>query len=422
MISLSDKTKISFYDYFYLFCIIIYAGSATIFARTMSVPFTVGNTIALFLTVILIGINKIQFKPNFGIIVILFSLYAIFTFIQNSQISPMWLSIWYINFLVTYVICTHYGHKLLSVFETIIYHLCIISLIFWSVYLFAPSAIESIVSALQFSSSYSTDIQSKNMIIYTLVDKDILETNEFVSLPRNAGFAWEPGAFACFICLAIFCNIVRTNFRLRNNLQLWILLAALLTTSSTTGYLILIATFILWVLCNSKYAHLMYMVPIAIILFQQPFVKDKIMEEYNNIEYVNLAAYNDEDMHALGRLASFQLDWEEFLRHPILGLGGYSKGSWLEQQGYDNIATISGIGKLLSRYGIILTIIFFILLVHGAKCINKQLNTNNGWLMIIVIIGMMISYDLWTHPIYMIFWMYGFWVEPSNKLSSRILS
>ena len=422
MISLSDKTKISFFDYFYLFCIIVYAGSATIFARSMSTPFTIGNTVVLLLTLVFIGKNKIKFKQHFGIAIFLFTLYAVLTFIQNSQSSPMWLSIWYINLLITYVLSTHYGHKLLNVYETIIYHLCVISLILWGLYLIAPSAIESLVSIFQFSSSYSTDIQSKNMIVYTLLDSERQEINEFVMLPRNAGFAWEPGAFACFICLAIFCNIIRTNLRLKNNVQMWVLLAALLTTSSTTGYFILIAIFILWVLCNGKYGHMMYIIPIAIILFQQPFVKDKIMEEYSNIEYVNLAAYNDEDMHALGRMASFQLDWEEFLRHPILGLGGYSKGSWLEQQGYDNIATISGIGKLLSRYGIIMSIVFLSLLFQSVKRINNQFGVRNGWLMLVVIVGMMISYDLWTHPIFMAFWMYGFWNQPSNKLSTKRLS
>lgn len=421
MISLSDKTKISFFDYFYLFCIIIYAGSATIFARSMSTPFTIGNTVAIILTFIFVGKNKIQFNKNFGIVVFLFTLYATFTFIQNSRVSPMWLSTWWINFIITYAICTHYKHKLLSAYETIVYHLCIISLIFWGVYLIAPSVLESFVDIFQFSSSYSTDVQSKNMIVYTVMDKDRQLLNEFVSFPRNAGFAWEPGAFSCFICLAIFCNIVRTNFRLKNNIQIWVLLATLLTTSSTTGYFILIAIFTLWVLCNRKIGHLLYIIPIAIFLFQQPFVKDKIMEEYGLLEYVNLAAYDDEKIHTLGRLASLQLDWEEFLRNPILGLGGYSKGSWLEQHGYDNIATISGIGKLLSRYGIIMAFVFILLLFQSAKRINRHFNTHNGWLIIIVIIGMMISYDLWVHPVFMSFWLYGFWVKTSYKPSTKIL-
>lgn len=418
MISLSDKTKISFFDYFYLFCIVIYAGSATIFARSMSTPFTIGNTVAIILTLIFIGKNKIQFNQNFGIALVFFTLYAILTFIQNSQISPMWLSIWWINFTISYVLCTHFKTKLLVTFETIIYHLCIISLVFWGIYLIAPEALRSIFDTIQFSSSYSTEIQSKNLIVYTLMEDERL-LNDFVTLPRNAGFAWEPGAFSCFICLAIFCNIVRTNFSLRRNRSLIILLCTLITTSSTTGYFILIGIFLFWMICNGKFLHMLYIIPIAIILFQQPFVRDKILEEYDNIGDVNIAMYDDETIHSLGRLASFQLDWNEFLRHPILGLGGYSEGTMLMKQGYDNISTISGIGKLLSRYGSILAIVFVLLLIRSAKRINQYFGTHNGWLIIIVTLGMMISYDLWTHPIFMMFWMYGVWNMSPNRLSPK---
>lgn len=414
MICIADKSRISVFNYLYLFCIIIYAGGATIFARSMSTPFTIGNTFALLLTFAFIQVNNIKFNKNFGTVIAIFSLYALCTFIQNGRISSMWLIIWWINFLITYVVIAKFGSKLFPIYETIIYHLCLLALFFWILYLLVPGLVDGIVSIFQFSSTYSPDIQSKNMIVYTIMDKERLLSNEFVTLPRNAGFAWEPGAFACFICLAIFCNIIRTNLRLKNNLQLFVLLATLLTTSSTTGYFILIVVFVMWIISTSKFLHMLYIIPIAAILFIQPFVRDKFMEEYNNIEYVDVAAYDSDINVALGRMSSLQLDWEEFLRHPVLGLGGYSEGTWLMQQGYDNIATISGVGKLLSRYGIILTITFILLLIKSTRSINLQYQTRTGWLMIVVIIGMMISYNLWTHPVFMMFWMYGIWHKPAK--------
>lgn len=384
------------------------------FARSLSTPFTIGNTFALLLTFAFIYVNKIKFNNSFLRVIALFTLYAIFTFIQNGRITSMWLTMWWINFLITYVLCTYYGSKLLVVYETVIYHLSIIALIFWALYIITPGLVEGIVDIFQFSTSYSQDIQSQNMIVYTIMDKERALLNEFVTLPRNAGFAWEPGAFACFLCLAIFCNIVRTNFKFKNNLHLFVLFITLLSTSSTTGYIILIFVFVLWIIISRRFLHMLYMIPLAIILFTQPFVRDKMMEEYNNIEYVNIDAFDNDINVALGRMASLQLDWEEFLRHPIIGLGGYSEGTWLMQHGYDNIATISGIGKLLSRYGIVLTIIFILLLIKSARVINQQYKTNMGWLIVVVIIGMMISYNLWTHPIFMMFWMYGLWHKPSR--------
>ena len=85
------------------------------------------------------------------------------------------------------------------------------------------------------------------------------------------------------------------------------------------------------------------------------------------------------------------------------------------QHGYDNIATISGIGKLLSRYGAIMSLLFIILLVKSAKTINKLFNTNNGWILLVVIIGSMISYDSWMQPAVMIFWTFGLWNVESKR-------
>lgn len=415
MIRLTDKIEISLFDYFYFFCIIIYAGSATEFARSFGVLGTVGNAFALVLTFIFLVKNRIRFTTRFLYTIAVFTLYAILTFIQNGIISPLWLGIWWMFFLISYSICYHFGKRVFVVYETIIYHLCIVSIIFWCVYLVAPGIVEQIVDVFQFSTSYSADIKSKNMIVYTLMDAERQQLSEFVSLPRNSGYAWEPGAYACFVCFAIFCNIIRTGLTLKKNRHLLVFLVALLTTSSTTGYMILMAILVLWIICNRKSLHMLYIIPIVIILFQQPFVVDKMMEEYADVEDINLALYDDDTTHALGRFASFQMDWEEFLRHPVLGLGGYSKGTFLMQHGYDNIATISGVGKLLSRYGAIMALIFVLLLIKSAKTINKLFQTNNGWLLIVVIIGSMISYDSWMQPAIMIFWLFGLWNIGSEK-------
>ena len=415
MINLIDKSKISYFDYFYFFCIIIFAGGATMFARSFCVLGTLSNAFAILITLAFVWKNRVRFNTKFVSVCIVFTLFAILTFIQNGRLSLMWLTIWWQNFVIVYALCYHFQNRIFTVYETIIYHLSIISLVMWGLYLVMPGVVDTIVSVLQFSQSYTEYVNAKNMIVYTLLDVE--RENEFVSLPRNSGYAWEPGAFACFVCFAIFCNIIRTNFTLKKNISLFVLLAALFTTSSTTGYMILVVILMFWIICNRKFFHMLYIIPIIIILFQQPFVQDKMMEEYAGIKDINLALYDEDTMHALGRFASFQIDWEEFLRHPLLGLGGYSKGTLLMQQGYDNIATISGIGKLLSRYGAIMALIFVLLLIKSAKAINKLFQTNNGWLLIVVIIGSMISYDSWMQPAVMIFWLFGLWNVGAQKES-----
>ena len=109
---------------------------------------------------------------------------------------------------------------------------------------------------------------------------------------------------------------------------------------------------------------------------------------------------------ALGRLYSFQLNFEEFLRHPIIGLGGYTEGTWLAQHNYD-VATISGIGNMLVYFGAVMTLLFFILLVRSCAYIKKVMKSQNAIILLITILGIMVSYNLWKQPIFIAFWMFG---------------
>lgn len=407
---LTDNSRITRLNYLYLFCIIIYAGSATEFARSLGNIATVGNAFALLLTIIFIVKKQIIFNRRYLCSLVVFTVYAVATFIANKLINPLWLSQWYIWLTIAYVICQCYGKRLFVIYETIIYHLCIVALVFWGIYIIFPSLITSIVSILQFNNSYTDDVQSKNMIVYTLMEES-RALNNFVKIPRNAGFAWEPGAFASFICLAIYCNIIRTNFKL-NDKKIVVFILALISTQSTTGFIILIAMIAFWLIFSKRTYYAAILLPVILFMFQLPFVHNKIMDEYNNVSYVDISQFSKST--ALGRMASLQLDWNEFLLHPILGLGGYTDGTWLVRQGYDNIATISGIGKMLSMYGIIMTFLFVFLLIKSSIRIADLSNSSMKYLLLVPIIGIMFSYNLWLQPIYISFWLY-FYYEKQIK-------
>lgn len=404
MLRLSNNTTVTKFNYLYLLCVVIFAGNATVFTRSLGNPIAIGNAFVLLLSFIFCYKNKIAIKKNFIYTIIAYSIYAVLTFINNRLISLMWYNQIVTFLFIAYIICLGYKKQFFALYETIVYHLSIIAIIFWCVYLITPGVVETIVSIFQFDKNYSEGIDSKNMIVYTLLGAD-RQTNGYISLLRNAGFAWEPGAFSCMLCLAIYCNILRTNFRIKHNKQLIIFLFALVTTFSTTGYMIFLCMVFMWFILNKKYSVGIILVPLIIVIFQLKFVQEKMVDEFTNVDNVNIEQFSGEQTVALGRFASLKYDFAEFLRHPILGLGGYSKGTWLAKMGY-NIATISGIGKLLCMYGIIITIIFFVLLFKSAKIIGKKFDTNMSWLLPIVIIGTMISYNLWLSPIYLVFWIY----------------
>lgn len=123
--------RTSFFKYLYLFCFIIYAGSATLFARSLGDIRTIGNAFAIILTFILIIKEKIHFYPNYFYCISVFTIYAIFTFINNGLINSLWWSQWILWLTFAYCICQCFKKDLFITYETILFWLCIISIPLW---------------------------------------------------------------------------------------------------------------------------------------------------------------------------------------------------------------------------------------------------------------------------------------------------
>lgn len=402
---LLDKTDEKKYNIFFLFTIIICAGGATLFARRLGVINTVENAIVVALSVIFIRINHITFNRRFLSVVGVFLFYAFCTTLNNGLINLMWITEWLVWLYLGYIILCHFKENFFVAYETVLYYLCIAGLICWLVELVAPTTMREIATFLEFSHTYLDGGNvERNMLIYTIGGR---EQSEFSIVLRNPGFAWEPGAFSCFVCFAIWCNAIRTNLRLKNNKSLWVFLLALLSSQSSTGIVVFILFIVGWLIVNQKYRYVSIIIPVSILLIMQPFVYDKILQEYMGLTYFDLDNLATDRSVTLGRMASMQLAYEEFLRHPILGLGGWTDGTFLKQNGYENISIISGVGILISKYGVIITALVAIHLYHSSSVIKKQFNSNNSYLLIIIMIGTLISYDIWEQPIFQAFWMYG---------------
>lgn len=414
MIRLLDKTKVSWLDYLFVFCIIIYAGRATVFTRDLGDIRTLGNAFALVITFICFVHNRVRFTRQFFISIAVFLLYAILTSIKNKMINPFWISQWVIWLTISFVMCQGLGERLFVIVESALFQLCIIGLILWIIQLVKPVSIELLVRSLNFSKPYGGDYAnntvSANMIVYTL-SSDVNSDSSFYFIKRNPGFAWEPGAFSSMICLGIFCNILRTNFRFYRNFPLLVFLVALFSTQSTTGFMTLFIMLIVWILVNKKYVWTIIVIPLLFAAFSLPFLRDKIIMEYQSLETINISQIHG---GSLSRTFSFILDFQEFLRHPIIGLGGWAGGSYLNQMGYE-VAAISGIGDILVRFGAIMTLLFAGLLVNASKCISYIWGTPNSYILVVVVLAMMYSYNLWTAPLFIAFWMFSVYCPASIK-------
>lgn len=412
MVKLLANSRTSLFNYFYMFCILIYAGQATVFTRRLGDITSVGNAFALFITLVFILHNNIKFNRYYVYSIFVFLIYAAATSLNNGLVNPTWIIRWVISLTIAYCLCQGLGKQMFAVIETVLCPLCIITLVCWIIHLLNPGLMETIVKTLEFSKPFAEEGNVvANMLFYTIT---VSGAEDYIFFIRNSGFTWEPGAFASIICFGIFCNLLRTNFRISRNVPLGIFLVTLFSTQSTTGGITLILMAGIWMIANRKFGWGIVMIPAALGLLSLPFIGDKFSDEISGLEtmdytntYVNGGNFN--------RSYSLVLDFLEFLRHPILGLGGWTNGTWYAQQGYE-FNTVSGIGDLLSQYGAIITILFIWLLIKSCKFIKTITGSSSAYVLIGAMLGMMYSYSLWQHPLFVAFWMFGVYAANTNKI------
>lgn len=408
--------KIPVLSFIYCFCIVLYAGMATEFTWGLGNITTIGNAVGLALTVLVIIAHGISFDRKFLRVLLIFFLYGLVTTINQFRFSFIWLTKWPIFFIIAYTLCHDLKDRLFETIEVVIVTLCVISLALWVVQTIDPSTIYSIVKRFEFSAPYSEEAKIEgNMLVYTL--NSTYANKEFLGIfPRNAGFAWEPGVFGSYICLGIFCNMLRKGFSFKNNLPLVIMIVTLLSTQSTTAIAAFAVGLAIWLATERKLTYALWIIPLLAWLYTLPFVSEKAMIQFGDA--IGFTASQIDINQDLNRMQSFVLSWEEFLRHPILGLGGDAGGSWLQQHGYD-VPIFSGIGELLSRYGIIMTILFFCVLVQSTKKINERYHIKSAYSFVGIFICIMISFNNWNAPLFMAFWLYSQFGSPlTNQISN----
>ena len=299
--------------------------------------------------------------------------------------------------------------------------MCKISIGFWIILCISPSFLYDTMASISFLTP-ATDLIHSNIIVYTLNSNDIVQTLNStqianLTLYRNAGFSWEPGGFAALICLGIFINLIRNNFNVRKNKNIWILVAALSTTFSTTGYGIFMLL-ILFYLHNINIKYKVFLFPffigISIYLLTLPFMLDKLVYySENNIDEEIQSSIRYDVNKTPQRVNSLIIDFQDFKNNPILGYGGHLDERWTSKLGA-NISTISGIGKIFAVFGLVGVIFFFSELYRSSKFLSLNYKFK-GWVFpFLMILMIALSYSLIFNPVFMSFWLFAFFM-PKRK-------
>ena len=395
---------VPFFEYVFLIITIIYAGSANVLTSSLkSWDHPLGNGIMFLLLFVFVLKNNIQFKKSYFKVILIFCFFFTAQCFKFGTLHPKFFIIWIFNLTLAYVIVNYYGFRFFILYEKILVKLCLISLVCFSLLLVVPAPFTSLLRNLTFFEPAFRNGDA-NIFIYTIME----ESNILFGGYRNAGFSWEAGAFASFIILAIFCNLLLNRFKIFNK-NFFILLISLISCFSSTGFMLLILLIFFYQINHKfKYKILLFpfLITISLYILSLPFVFDKISDTLIFDMDTTISNMKKYDLnHSPQRFESFAIDFVDFLAHPFIGYGGHQEARWTSELGLQ-VGTISGIGKVLAKYGLFGTAVFFMVLYQTSRFYSRVFQYKGKIVFLSIIFLISISYSLIEGPLFLAFWMY----------------
>lgn len=251
---------------------------------------------------------------------------------------------------LSFIFCTILKEKVAVYLVKVIYHLTIVSLFFFAFQLVGLGELIFKFSSmlnLKASMAYS---DYTNFLIFTYIKGK----HAF----RNSGFVWEPGAFGCFLIIAMMLNLFLNKFIFEKKTYIFII--AILTTLATTDYLVLLIVLFMIYRYRVRRLNIWAIVLLiigALIVLNVPFLGDKItgtyyedMDDLRRMKYLEIF-YRHRDMQIpLNRFASMIYLCQEFGYQLILGVS--NKYDVIVNSKF-NINISNGIFDLMAKFGFV---------------------------------------------------------------------
>lgn len=377
--------------------LVIFSAYATDFSRS---PY--GQLVGVIL--LFIFFIKLGFQISNSLIKISFVFFT-FIFLQSlitSSFHPLFIFRIYISVLFAYFSLIILGKELFFYLERVVYVLALISLPLF------------ILQLINFDLLFTINRLPENIFPFIKLggedySSSIIFTMKPITAPfRNSGFAWEPGAFAAFLAIPIAYNFIYNKFKI--NKRLIVMSVALLTTTSTMGYLLFFIFIFLYYVNQPERIHVFVFLPFltiaAYFILTLPFVGGEILAELERVDYtVSTSFYSTKaEFFSLGRMGSFLLDLQDFLNHPIVGVGGNSE--LLSSSIYTRLQRTNGLSDYLVTFGAIGFIALIFNLSKTFSVAIKSLKMHGGFIFVIIILVITFSNSILVTPLLISFQLY----------------
>lgn len=422
--TVSTGQKVGLYEYIYVLFLMLYAGRSLIFfERPVITENPVGVILPVILSIMLAFKWKLFLSPRFFALLFFFGVYFLAVSLKYYDLRPTFILTYFFLFFITYTAVSTLKFDLFLIYERILFYFAAISLVLWGFQVLAGGdVLFNIISRFSFLDEISfVSGNGLSTIVYVIQPYSTTIINEHV-ISRNCGFAWEPGSYSSYLALGIFINMFVAKQDDFSKKRFWVLLLAILSTMSTTGY-VLLSLIMVFYLMNRDFRKMLLMLPVAaialILFFSLPFMKDKIIELVKEPENLNEIIYQSagrETNITPQRFSSLMITLIDFKNNPLFGIAAHSDASWINQSG-SSISPISGIGNLMAQFGLAGLIPFLFFSIRSSILFSRYFNYKGGLLLFLLMLGISISYTIIFIPFIMCFWMFSLF-EPDMNLSS----
>ena len=384
--SLEYVDKNSMLEYILMFFVLCISGNP-LFIYTESKFLYVASAIIMFILCLMKGKKRLTSKLIYWVVCS-----CILFIFQNSILELTSLNA-NINFIarlyIAFMTASFFGYRFRNVYFKVMVVVCAISILFFILQIFGVSF------------GYEFD-RYKSILFYC-----------FTRSERNSGMFWEPGAFQGFIMLV---PLLYSD----NLIQLWkshkkeciILILALLTTKSTTGYITFAAFLFLTMFLNKKISLVLktvliaLAVPIFVYAWSQDFMGEKLVKEYEEATMLRRGEVS------WNRMGVMVIDYENIVRHPIIGNGFMDESRYGILGEYMRGAG-NGFTGAINMFGIPFILLYFIGIFKNLVHLSKA----NRFVFIFVVILLLNGEYFLNYPL---FWSFLFIKFPKyeNNCSS----
>lgn len=222
-------------------------------------------------------------------------------------------------------------------------------------------------------------------------------------LNKNQGMYWEPGAFAGILTLCLALNFSNLHYLwLEHRFKLVVIFITLLTTQSTTGYIVgFIILLFYFINIKNKFIAFMFLPAVITgamyIYYNFDFLNEKILVQQQQAKEQNIGDFSNT------RFGSLIFDWHYIEKHPFIGNGLHESTRYADHQFlfYGTTTDVIGSGNGFSHYlasmGVFFIIGYFYLLYKS---------TPNGayffTILLLLVIFLNLQGEQWfNYPLYL---------------------